>query len=111
LGWNTQGDIGPYTCYTAKDKGLVIFLKTTPKEPASPAQLRQRAKFQLNAWAWHQLNQKARDAWNAISLRGRLRITGYNLFTYFLLTGDRAAIRTLELNTNTALAIPQYPIP
>jgi hypothetical protein len=110
LGWNTQGDIGPWTCYTARDKGLVIFLTTTPKVPASPAQLRQRAKFGHVAWLWHQLDPSARDAWMSIGLRARLRVTGFNLWTYFLLTGDRAAIRTLELNTGIKLEVPPYSI-
>lgn len=96
LGFNTQGDLGPWTFYTSKRKGLVFFQKSPPLEPPSFLQTHQRNKFRLTAmlWAWLTLEQKAN--WELVSKRLSLRITGYNLFTYYVTTGDEEAIETVQ---------------
>ena len=47
LGFNTQGDLGPWTFYTSKRKGLVFFAKAPPLEPPSLMQNHKRNKFRL----------------------------------------------------------------
>jgi len=110
LGFNTQGDVGGYTCYTARDKGLVIYPATSPKKPQSRRQLHQRNRLRLITLSWHALDPDQRGAWNAAAVRGRLRISGYNLFTYTMLTADRGIARTIEHQTRQSLYIPT-PIP
>jgi hypothetical protein len=106
LGMNTQGDIGPYTMYTAKDRRLVIYLRSPPKKPASPSQIHQRNLFKIVAMQWWALAPGDRAAWNAAAIRARLRITGYNLFAYALLTRDTAAVATVSALAHIPLAPP-----
>jgi len=106
LGFNTQGDVGGMTLYTAKDKGLVIFASTSPKVPASRRQTHQRNRLRLVALAWHALPAGERATWAAAADKANLRISGFNLFTYTILTHDRGPARTVAANTHTTLAFP-----
>ena len=103
LGFNTQGDIGPYTTYTAKDRGLVIFLRSPPRTPPTRGQAHQRNRFRLVGFCWRALTVEAREAWTQAGRLARLRITGFNLFTYFLIRHDTAAIRTVSRQTGIDL--------
>lgn len=96
LGFNTQGDLGPWTFYTSKRKGLVFFQKAPPTKPPSFLQVHQRNKFRLTAMLWRWLTPQQRKNWELVSKRLSLRITGYNLFTYYVVTGDEAAIETVQ---------------
>lgn len=107
LGFNTQGDVGPYTLYTAKDKGLVIYQATSPKQPPSRRQQHQRNRLKLAALAWHALTQKQRDDWHDAGMKANLRISGFNLFCYAMLTRDEGPVQTIASNTRTPLALPQ----
>jgi len=103
LGLNFQGDLGPLTTYTSKKGRRVWFLKTTPSGPSSDWQKIQRDKFRALALAWMNLTQEQRQAWHTAAKRASLRITGYNLWAYLQLTGDRAAIETVERQTGERL--------
>lgn len=96
LGFNTQGDLGPYTFYTSKRKGLVFFQKSPPLEPPSLAQIHQRNKFRITGFIWQALAAEQRATWLKAAHLADLQITGYNLFTYYVLTEDVAAIETVE---------------
>lgn len=109
LGFNTQGDLGPWTFYTSKRKGLVFFQKAPPLEPPSRKQIHQRNKFRLTAMIWRGLAQQQRDDWNQAALTARLQITGYNLFTYYVTRNDVAAITTVEQQANIQLLPLQRP--
>lgn len=101
IGYNTQGDIGPWTCYTNRKRKLVVFEKAPPEMPPSYLQLKQRNRFRRCARLWWFLTQTQRDNWELVSTRARLRITGFNLFTYWYLTDDNDAIDTLAHQTGT----------
>lgn len=103
LGWNTQGDLGPYTFYTSKRQGLVWFPKSPPKKPPSSDQVHQRNRFRAAAAAWRSLPQPQREAWELASKRAHLSCHGYNLFVYYQLRKDVAAIRTIERQTGVTL--------
>jgi hypothetical protein len=103
LGWNTQGDLGPWTMYTAQDGRLVVFPRSPPKELASPDQFHFRQRFRLAAAAWRSLAPAVRSAWNRAAGRAHLRITGNNLYMYWLLTGDRSAIETVQRQSGIQL--------
>jgi len=95
LGWNTQGDLGPWTFYTNKRRALVWFLKAPPKNPPTWKQRLQRARFTFAAILWQSLQPDQRAAWGTAARRAHLRITPYNFFCYVQLRRDFAAARTV----------------
>jgi hypothetical protein len=95
LGFNTQGDLANVTFYTAKDKGLVFYLATSPKKPQSHRQRNQRHRFKAVAELWHHLTILDREAWETAAIRAGLRISGYNAFVHVILTDDQAWYATL----------------
>lgn len=103
LGYNATGDLGPYTFYTSKRKGIVWFVKAPPLEPPTPLQIHQRNKFRLTGYLWRALVAEQREAWRLAQSRASLSITGYNLFTYYVTTGDASAIETIERQTGIDL--------
>jgi len=103
LGFNTQGDLGPWTFYTDKRKGLVFFEKAPPLEPPSQLQTTMRNAFRLVAYTWRSLPQSVHDDWELVSKRAYLKINGYNLFTYWSTTKDDPTIHTLERLTQIRL--------
>ena len=103
LGFVIWGDLGHLTIYRNK-RGLVTwFEKTWPHKSPSPAQILQRAKFIEAAAAWQALTFLERRQWNLATARASLCMTGYDLFIHWRLSGDSAAIATLENQTRTSL--------
>lgn len=96
LGYHATGDLGDFTFYTSKRKGLVWFVKSPPLEPPSPLQVHQRNKFRLVGYLWRSLTPQQRQNWTLTQDRANLAITGYNLFTYYITTGDAPTIHTVE---------------
>jgi hypothetical protein len=103
LGFNTQGDLGPWTFYTSKRKGLVFFQKSPPLEPPTLLQIHQRNKFRLAAYIWRSLTQDQQERWSDAAEKANLRITGYNLFVFWICKQDDTAIRTIERHANIKL--------
>lgn len=96
LSMSTQGDLGALTMYTSQRGKLVIFPRAPPLNPPSLEQARQRQQFNATAIAWWSLTNEQRTAWKTAAIRAHLRITGYNLWTYWRLTGDKPTIETIE---------------
>lgn len=107
-GWNSQGDFGPWTFYTDKRKGLVFFVKAPPLEPPSLLQTSVRNSIRLAAYTWRSLPASARDDWQLAADRAHLRITGYNLFVFWLLRREDQAIRTVERLARVQLIPLEY---
>jgi hypothetical protein len=105
-GFFIQGDWGPLTFWTAENGGLVAFLKAPPRCPPTENQITNRWRFQKIAFFWSTLPQTTRDLFEKLSRRACLRITGYNLFTYYQMRSDPAVVRTLQRQTGIAFAIP-----
>lgn len=103
LGFQTWGDIGPFTVFRNKRGHVVWYLKAPPTCPASPAQIIDRDRWRAAAIAWNALTPLNRADWEAASNRASLGITGYNLFLYWQTTGDRPAIVTIERQTGFEL--------
>ncbi len=110
LGFNSQGDLGPWTFYTSKRGALVYFIKSPPLEPPSVLQLSVRNSIRLAAYTWRSLTPQARDDWELVSKRAHLSIHGYNLFVFWLLRQEHAAIHTLERITGIDLIPLEYPL-
>jgi len=106
LGFVIWGDLGALTIYRNK-RGLVVwFKKTWPDKPPSPAQTIQRQKIIDAAAAWQSLSADSRVQWERASRRASLCATGYDIFVSWKLTGDDAAITTLQRQTDTVLLPP-----
>jgi len=95
-GWNSQGNIGPWTCYTGKRRQLVIFLTKDHEKPSSYLRDVQKNKIRRTARIWNRMSEEEKGKWQTACVRANLRITGYNLFTYWMTRQDRAAIATVE---------------
>lgn len=96
LGFNPTGDLGPLTAYTSQRGKAVWFDKTNPLNPPSPMQTKIRNLFRIYAIAWRALSEPKRQAWLDAATHARLRITGYNLWTYWQRTADAETIHTVE---------------
>lgn len=96
LGWNVQGDLGPWTFYTSARKHLVIFLKAPPLVPPSNMQVHQRNAFRQAGHLWCSLLPIQRAAWERVSKVAGLSITGYNLFVHLQIKKDPSYVHTLE---------------
>lgn len=96
LGFNTQGDLGPWTFYTSKRKGLIFFQKAPPLEPPSPLQIHQRNKFRIAGAVWRALPPAVQRSWQVATIAAGLRITGYNLFVHWICIQDDSYINTVE---------------
>ena len=109
LGFNSQGDLGPWTFYTSKRQALVYFIKAPPLEPPSLLQLSVRNSIRLAAYTWRSLSPEARVDWELVSQRTHISITGYNLFVSWILAKDDAAIQTLERHSGIQLIPLEFP--
>lgn len=96
IGFNVQGDIGPFTVYTSRRGKFVVFDKAPPLTSASYAQLVQRNRWRGAAQNWRELSEEKRDDWERATRRLQLVITGYNLWVYWQTTHDLPTIRTIE---------------
>jgi len=103
LGYNTQGDLGPWTFYTSRRRQLVFFLRAPPKVPASQLQNAQRNKFRLAANLWNELTPADQNQWEIASKRSSSKCTGYDIFVWWVCRQDNPTIETLQRNTRTQL--------
>lgn len=106
LGFRIQGDLGPITCYTNKRNQVVWFLKAPPREPPTADQTYMRDKFREIAIAWKALTDEQRQIWLSTQALAHLRITGYDLFTYWVITSDDSTIQTIARQSGLTLPPP-----
>jgi len=104
-GWNSQGNIGPWTCYTGKRRQLVIFLTKDHEKPSSYLRDRTKNRIRAAAHGWRMLTNAQRERWALAAERANLRISGYNLWTFWFMKRDRATIRTIERISKVSLNI------
>ena len=103
LGLIASGDLGPYTIYVSKRGNPVVFPKAPPTSPPTNAQILMRMKFTYAASQWQLLSHTDRAAWEAATLKCSLRLTGYNLWTWWIVKEDRPAIATIERQSRITL--------
>lgn len=96
MGFNSQGDFGPWTFYTDQRRGLVFYVKAPPLEPPSLLQTSVRNSIRLAAYTWRRLSTSHQKNWETASKRCHLKIHGYNLFVFWILRREDAAIHTVE---------------
>ncbi len=103
LGTHVTGDFGPWTFYTSRRSGVVWYPRAPALKPPTPLQIHWRNQFRLAGSIWRGLQPEQREAWSAAEKLANLSITGYNLFTYFIVTGDATTIETVEHQTGLKL--------
>jgi hypothetical protein len=103
LGFNCTGDVGPWTLYTSKRGALVFYPRVPALSPPSAQQFSQRQRFSQAASLWRMMPQSARDNWELATKRASLKLTGYNLFTFWYTRRDLDIIRTIERQTSLQL--------
>lgn len=72
-------------------------------EPPTMEQIEQMNAFKASGIGWSALGLEGRLLWNNASRLANLRISGYNLFTYWICKKDREAIATIEHQTGILL--------
>ena len=103
IGLVAWGDAGELTVYRSAQKRMIVFSKTWPDKPASPAQQEQRDKLTSAAEAWQALTVDQRAQWELATKRASLSMNGYHAFVHFNLKPDAMAVATLERQTRTDL--------
>ncbi len=103
MGLRIQGDVGPFTCYTSKRKKVVFFLKAPPEKPASEWQTSRRHRFKMAAAGWRGLTNAKRALWELATKRLSFRLTGYNLWVWYYVKGDRPGLATIERHSGLTL--------
>ena len=99
IGVLTNGDLGPYTFYTSSRKRLVIFPKAYPKDPATYHQTLYRNRWRHAAARWHSLTAECRLRWKVMGKRANLTISGYNLYTFYILGKGTKTVETIQRQT------------
>jgi hypothetical protein len=102
-GFNVQGDLGGTTTYRSQRKRVVTFPRVSPLNPPSLAQEIQRGQFTTAAASWRALTELQRTNWRNAAQRAHLTLGGYNLWTWWTIRQDRAAIATIERQTGITL--------
>lgn len=103
MGLNPSGDLGPFTIFMTKRRGVVWFPRSPPKMPASYLQRRQRNRWRFAARSWSAKLPAEKLRWHDAARLAYLTISGYNLFVYWRTTKDAAAIQTIERITGISL--------
>lgn len=110
LGFRPTGDVGAFTVYTTRRGAIVWFPRSPPGKPPSPLQTRIRNRFRIAARIWSTLDPQRKQNWLRAAIAAGLKITGYNLFTYWIATQDHATIETVQRLANLEL-IPLETLP
>jgi hypothetical protein len=105
LGFVQWGDIAELTTYRRPDGRVVLFAKTYPDKPPSPAQIAVRTHFLAAATRWRSLLPAERGQWNLAARRASLCMSGRNLHCAAYLNPDPAALATIARQTHTTLTV------
>lgn len=99
LGIRLSGDLGKYTMYTYCHKRPTFFLKSPPLVPPTLRQIRQRNRFRLVGYLWRTQSPAQRTIWELLAKHAHLRVTGYNLFLFYVLKNGYPYLETLIAQT------------
>lgn len=102
-GFNVTGDLGPLSVYRSRRGPLVMYPRVPALSPPTTLQLIQRNRFRAAAISWQQLPETTKADWERATMAAHLAVTGYNLFTYYQLTGDLNTLRTITDHTGIGL--------
>jgi len=105
MGFNPTGDLGDLTFYTAANHKPVIFLKAPPTAPPTARQRFIRDRMAYHAAWWAEQTEATRDAWRRAAKAAHTRMTGYNLWQWWMWHGDRKIMGTIQRQANIDLGI------
>lgn len=103
MGLRVGGDLDGLTYYVNKRGIVTFFAKAPPTKPPTWKQTWQRNAFRLVAILWNEQSDAQKAAYDLITRRASLCMTGYNLFVHVELTLDQSTLRTLELQTGVSI--------
>ncbi len=103
MGLLLAGDMGPFTFYTNKLHKHVFYQKAPPEKPPSIFQRRHHQRWTNAARQWRNMPQETRDAWSLAATQAHTRISGYNLWIYWITTHDRPGLATIERQSGITL--------
>lgn len=103
LGFSVQGDLGPWTFYTNKNRRIVFYDQAPPLNPPSRAQSAARNRLVAAAYDWQSLPADQQANWRRACKRLRLECVGFGLFYYWHYKRDAATITTIEQQTGIIL--------
>ena len=103
FGFVIWGDWGPLTLYRDHQGKIVAYAKTWPQKAPSADQVTRRNLFRAAALAWNALPAAKRSDWTLAAHRVSLCATGYNLWVWWQLTPDPAALATIARQTAVTL--------
>lgn len=106
LGWNAQGNLGPFTIYVNRHRRPVWYLTKPQMEPPSYARKHQKDVLRACSLAWNWSTPSTRSAWLLAAVRARLRVSGWNLFVWYFCRRDAPTIRTIERVSHVSLLDP-----
>jgi hypothetical protein len=107
MAFEATGDVGPLTCYTNR-RQTVWFLKAWLSDPATPRQIAHRDRVRAAARLWKQLCPGARRRWEIVSKKAGTKLTGYNLWVHWIMTGEDGPIETISRQAGHTLLPPIF---
>ncbi len=106
LGFRVSGDMAGLTYFQTRRRKLVAYPATSPKEPPTPAQQIQRARFRQAVAAWVAAPITTKRAYESVSLAASLCATGHDLWVHLSFTQNASEILDLEHRTGIPLPMP-----
>lgn len=106
LGLIVSGDIDGITIYTDRHGRKVAYPKAPPKEPPTEAQVALRNRFKAAQAQYMALSPADRQAWEQLSLRSHLCMTGQNLLIHVAMKDSFALLNTLMRQTGVDVDPP-----
>lgn len=103
IGLQVSGDFGDTTIYTDRYNRKVVYPKSPPKEPPSPAQVQSRDAFRAAQASWAALSVVEKAALENACRRTSIPLTGQNLWIHCQLTGDSQAYTTIQRQSGITL--------
>ncbi len=106
LGIQVSGDLGGLTIYTDRFGKKVPFPKSPPKEPPSPQQSHQRAKFAAAQKEWSTQTDQVKKDYEDLCRITNVPMTGQNLWIHTALRNDFTALETLQRQSGISVPSP-----
>lgn len=106
IGLIVSGDLGGYTIYTDRHQRKIVFPKAPPKEPPTIHQTRLRERFRLAQAEYMAASPPERSAWEQLTLRSSLCMTGQNLFIHVAMKHTFGTLTTIMQQTGVSVTPP-----
>jgi hypothetical protein len=106
IGLAISGDVGDFTMWRTRRGRLVMYPRTVPGKVPSIGQQNHRQHFRESLGRWRLLSPQQRAAYEDVSLRLSLPMTGHNLWIRWTFAGSLAEAQTLQRLAGVVLSLP-----